>query len=521
MADLRLKKTIVNSFKLNGLTLRSEASRYLLDFLSTISAQEHEENINRIIEGVLKQPLKTSTIEKGHCESSVAELNQTAGDDGLEVLRVIDAFSVPNFVYDSQAKKFQLCRKPRLLIADASEKINLFLERYKIIHQRTMRHEMFTTAHDKNLNNNKDKFQLKSLEYLLGSSARLADVVVLGMLSQMKEGKWYLEDPSGCIKLDLAKTNFHVGLFTENCFVIAAGCYDDNSFQVNALGFPPPEPAHVSRQFLGNTNLFGSPHHTNSKEFIKLQRAEEENEDAMMVFLSDLWLDDQKVMSKFGVLLEGYSSNPPCCFVLCGNFLSKSYGQHHPRVLRDHLKSLASLLLEYPVLIEASRFLFVPGPLDPAPSPILPRPPISKNIHEVLTSKIASAQFVSNPLRLQFCTKEVVVFRENMMHKMCRNTVKHPSDGDIPTHFAKTITSQNHLCPLPLHVEPVYWSFDSALRLYPLPDLIVCADWSEAYSVNQLDCCVTNPGSFPRTDFSFKVYWPVLNKIEDSKIPDE
>ena len=41
--------------------------------------------------------------------------------------------------------------------------------------------------------------------------------------------------------------NFHTGLFTEHCFVLAEGWYEDEVFHVNAFGFPPPEPAKVSR----------------------------------------------------------------------------------------------------------------------------------------------------------------------------------------------------------------------------------------------------------------------------------
>ena len=48
-------------------------------------------------------------------------------------------------------------------------------------------------------------FQLKHLEFLKGSTARLRDIIVLGMLTQLKEGKWYLEDPTGCVELDLSQ----------------------------------------------------------------------------------------------------------------------------------------------------------------------------------------------------------------------------------------------------------------------------------------------------------------------------
>ena len=59
--------------------------------------------------------------------------------------------------------------------------------------------------------------------------------------------------------------------------------------------------------------------------------------------------------------------------------------------------------------------------------------------------------------------------------------------------FAKTLICQGHLCPLPLHVAPVYWAYDNALRLYPIPDLIVCADKYDPFSESQMDTHVVNP----------------------------
>ena len=44
--------------------------------------------------------------------------------------------------------------------------------------------------------------------------------------------------------------NFHTGLFTESCFVLAEGWYEDEVFHVNAFGFPPPEPCSKSRYVL-------------------------------------------------------------------------------------------------------------------------------------------------------------------------------------------------------------------------------------------------------------------------------
>lgn len=62
--------------------------------------------------------------------------------------------------------------------------------------------------------------------------------------------------------------------------------------------------------------------------------------------------------------------------------------------------------------------------------------------------------------------------------------------------FAKSLISQAHLCPLPLHVSPIYWAYDNGLRLYPLPDVIVTADKFDPFTTTAVSATVVNPVSF-------------------------
>ena len=79
-----------------------------------------------------------------------------------------------------------------------------------------------------------------------------------------------------------------------------------------------------------------------------------------------------------------------------------------------------------------------------------------------------------------FSRRELVIFRENLLIKMCRNSIHLPdtsasSAAPFTSHFAKTLLGQAHLSPLPVHLSPVYWTYDHALSLYPNPDLVVVA----------------------------------------------
>jgi DNA polymerase epsilon subunit 2 len=72
----------------------------------------------------------------------------------------------------------------------------------------------------------------------------------------------------------------------------------------------------------------------------------------------------------------------------------------------------------------------------------------------------------------------------------------------------------------------VYWELDYALRLFPLPHLLVLADHAEQYQYKKAfsggdatgDCCtVVNPGSFS-SDYSFVVYQPATRTVEFSRV---
>lgn len=521
MASLR--RRIVNDFKLQGLSLKSDATSVLVEALTPYATRgDIDDIIDHIIEAVQKQPLTSSLVERDTVEVAIEECNQASDADSERALVIIDAFAAPKYSYNADRKKFIPVPKETLkLHGGADAKALLFRDRYALVHQRTLRHELFAPPVLGQPVQPSGKFQLRNVEYLLSSSGLPDKVIVLGMLTQLKEGKFHLEDPTGTIELDLAECVFHTGLFVENSLVLAEGVYEDKVFHINAIGFPPPETSAETRSYFGNVNFFGGPSPICAKASVKLQAMNREHQDAMFVFLSDVFLDDQKVMDKLSTLFLGYSDAPPTCFVFMGNFSSTPYGSDKNQRLKESFKELGDLILEFPRLVESSQFLFVPGPQDPGPGNILPRPTIPSVLTSDITERIPSASFCSNPCRIQFCTQEIVVFREDILNKLCRHCVRFPSEAtDIPNHFLKTILSQSHIAPLPLHARPIYWMYDHALMLYPLPDLVVVGDKCDPFTVSGSDCMVTNPGSFIRSGFEFKVYMPALNTVEDSKITE-
>uniref|UniRef100_A0A9J8BFB5 DNA polymerase II subunit 2 n=1 Tax=Cyprinus carpio carpio TaxID=630221 RepID=A0A9J8BFB5_CYPCA len=323
------------------------------------------------------------------------------------------------------------------------------------------------------------------------------------------QGKFYLEDPSGAVQLNISKAIS----FLPASFWLKVRWYEDSVFHINAFGFPPTEPSSFTRAYYGNINFFGGPSSTAVKASAKLKQLEEENEDAMFVIVSDVWLDRVEVLEKIQTMFSGYSAMPPTCFIFCGNFSSAPYGRHQLRTLKESFKALADLICEYPSIHKSSRFVYNVRTVS------ADRPPLAEHITEEFRQRVPFSVFTTNPCRVQYCSQEMVVIREDLVNKMCRNCVRLPSSNlDIPSHFVKTILSQGHLTPLPLYVCPVHWPYDYALRVYPVPDVIVFADKYDPFNVCNTDCLCINPGSFSRSGFSFKVYYPSNRTVEDSKL---
>ncbi|XP_073990612.1 DNA polymerase epsilon subunit 2 [Rhodnius prolixus] len=513
-----LRKHIVSFFELNGFTVRGDAGDFLTETLAPLSEQEREEWLEKITDHCQRQSLSTAILEKQHLELAILDSCKNEVEDDDDLLKVISAFDVPSFYYDLERKKFLLNRtlRKKELFGNAESKGLMLKDRYTIIHQRTIRNKLFH-AYSGDTNN----FKLCPVEFLLSTNSKTENVVLLGLLTQLEEGKYYIEDPSGYIQIDLAETVYHDGLFTESCFVLVEGWYQDRILHVQAMGHPPRENSDVSRVYFGNVNIFGGPNNETLRNNERLKRFEHRKDDAMIIFLSEVWLDQPKVFEKLRILFRGYALSPPTAFVLMGNFLKNNKGSSYFVNLKEAFKSLGELIAQFQQIAANSKFIIIPGLTDNPSANILPKPELPEVLLSDLKVHIKNLVSATNPCRIQYCTQEIIIIREDIVTKLCRNSIHFSDLKDIGLQFAKTIISQAHLVPLPLNVCPIYWELDASLYLYPCPDLIVVADQQKAFSANYNNCHVINPGPFSQSEFSFKVYYPATKEIEDCQIPPE
>ncbi|XP_050069573.1 DNA polymerase epsilon subunit 2 [Anopheles maculipalpis] len=515
----RLKAQITTRFSLGGFQIRSEASTFLAQQLHPLDETERKKWITNVANHVQGQCLSLPVVEKQHIELAIKEANNTGLDDSETIFRVISAFDVPSFVYCEEKKKFLLDTSKKSLLAVPDAKSNYIRERYWLLWQKTCRHESFSQrmAPGTDETGKKSRLILRKVENIL-STSKMNDVVLLGLLTQLMEGHYYLEDPTGSVPIDISQASFSSGLVCEGSFLLAYGKYRDGILKIDEIGFPFPEPAANSRAFYGSVNSWGGPSKTLLKYSRNLGELEKANPEHSIVFLSDCWLDNPLVMEKLNQLLRGYDDFPPVAIVLMGPFAKTNENVYS---LKSLFQKLGDMLSECEKLKTQTDLVIVPSIDDPAAANILPRPPIPDALTMELKKRFPRTILTTNPCRLQYCTQQIVVCRADLVTKLCRNTIHFPKEGLLETHFARTIINQSTLAPLTPIAFPTHWSYDAALSLYPLPDLIVIGDPCQGFHTTEHDCTVMNVGSFPKSKFAFKVYYPSTKIVEDSQIPDE
>lgn len=405
----------------------------------------------------------------------------------------------------------------------------MLVQRYSLIHQRLLRQDIFRPklVSGKNSGGSNETVILTPIEALLGGSSAGATKTLLGMIVQIEENRYYLEDLTGQTLLNLSQCEvLSAGYITEMCIVLVEGEWIDGIFHATKIGHPPSEPRWSTQKFLGysKSDLFDAI--PSDMEHQKLIVEEERYEGTRFVIVSDVHLDSPQVMTNLEKLFQGFTATTASSqqqqesfpiFVFMGNFTSK------PVTYQEGIAYLTSLFEDFadwtsrkfPLLTQEARFIFIPGPNDllPMGGHVLPRGPLPRIVTNSIQSKFQHIAFSSNPCRIRYFTKEIVLVRHRYQLLETHCLLPPLQEYDRTHHTIKTLLDQGHLSPLPLQSQPIYWQFDHALRLFPLPDAVILADnHVDAYCQSYIGCTAMNPGSFSNNDFL--VYDPTQDTAE-------
>eukprot|EP01083_Nonionella_stella_P040175 109185_1 len=494
------QRVIRRTFKRNGLAVDVGANQLLRDHLEAVPAQNIQNALSHII----------SLLKDAGLSSSVVTLKQLqpilekGSPDNLEIkacpiptLQVLNAFDSTWNMFDSGRKTFYSVPRDNLSLSD--RKTLIFRQRYEVLYQQILRRGIFEL--DSSSSKSANSCKLTSIKSLLGNPGLKT---IFGMLSEIEEGKCFIEDLSGNIEIDLSSAKRTSGMFTWSSFVLVTGELNEYGvFKVQELAFPIPDSRKKALSAFSNLDCC-----TEGKKDEVLEC--ESKADDSFVILSDVHLDNPMVLRKLRELLTGLEEVRPMLFVFMGNFCSKPIGSSEDvQNYKDRFNDLAALISEFPSHSQNASFMFIPGPSDPGMCSSLPRSRIPVAFTARLSEKLTNVEFCTNPCRLRYYTRELLFFRENLTFKLRRNCILPPTPepSDIREHLVKTIADQNNLCPLPIMIQPVHWYHSHFLQMYPLPSVLFLGDCGTQFlfDLDGTGSSCVHPGSFAH-DFSFVLY---------------
>jgi DNA polymerase epsilon subunit 2 len=424
--------------------------------------------------------------------------------------KVLNAFDTPRLVYDSLRQQFnhvsiedEQASSPStsLLLGSAKDKIEMITQRYQLIHQRVLRNELFkprpTNAYQ--AEDDTPKLTLTSIDRLLGSAGSTSHhlsnttFVLLGMLTTnpgadnlSSSHPICLEDLTGKVTLNLqnaeAADKEGGGFYTEQSMVLVQGHYeDDDTFHVHRMGFPPLETKEESELIL--------PTSSRNQPFSSTTPPLE-----VLVF-SNAHLDDPDVLSQLQAIFQELQDQVKRNVVLClmGNFSSTGGSSGGTAAALDEL---ALLIDQFPHVARHVQMVLIPGP-DDCHGMTLPQHPLKSHAF----NHLPKVQMASNPCRIQYGAAEMVLFRHALSQVLPQQELfqlKNASTSSMSTtseRLSRTLLEQGHL--LPLAGLPIYWNFDHAMRLYPVPDAVVLGSSQdeEPFHHHMGGCHVVCPGS--------------------------
>lgn len=536
------KKSILDLARTHQVQLHPQSVKQLMDVLSHVNDAAEQLNTLRSIFATFHDECsedRNITPEKmAKCIASHSSSNTPNSNIGrTNHHQVVKLQEVPTLMVDeTSGGALQVISSPNV----ATSRMHTLRQRYCLALQRCFRSGHYRKNVNSELEGVKPLLAISSLEGISSSQ----EVCVLGLLvKHPTSSKVILEDAKSSIELDLSTlVSKPIGYISNMSLVVAAGFWTGSKLSVKRLSFPPTESRVKTLPSLGGLDTFGLA----PPDFQRAHMIEKQMLNSVCCVLAHVHLDVAQCIATLGIFFREFESRSTealtqMTFVLVGDFVSQpsSLGDLGHLGDNDRRKAYASLLdtlantvlTNAPSVAATSTFVLVPGPNDPTGiTGALPQIPLASELTGSIKLKLKNLVLAPNPCRLRFLTQEMVICRKNFYHEMQSAAWDWPqaptivneeepsaTPSTIPVQFelvCKTVADQAHLAP---NESNVLWRFDSALRMIPLPHVVILCDRTEQWHCQYKGTNFLNPGSFT-TGGTFLWYTPcdgefVLNQV--------
>jgi len=520
-----------------GISIRPSAIRFLMQYIS-----EHNDPIESILEEVVRGTRELSAggsafLEESqvkhillHTSEEIKEveepkINQRIRKAVEESVIVLNAYE--DFPYVEKSKldgKFKVAKeRGEVFFGKSEDKTRGYINHFDMLEERLQRHPSTYTTLDEPTSS-----KVIEVPYINNLPGLKTTVKVFGILLKREDMRYYLEDRTSSVRLAIGKDiEADKGFFLEENHIQVIGYFKNEELVVKAVSHPlieqPSVPDPLEMDFFGaysyatkkilNEDL--SDVHSALPESIMLPHDSGNPKEKMLITLSNVGLDNPRTMGRIRELLGGIEQLKPRMIVLMGKLFNNP--QQNYSELKSHITQFAQTLNEFTYLCNNTAWVIMPALEDPGISNILPRKPLPPCLLEPLKKKVKIIVNTTNPCRISFYGTELMFSRCNLLQYFKRlNVFQSPHEDFLNVIF--TVMSQRSLVPVNRSHIPVVWNYAHCMEFYKAPKYIVLGDLCNFYEQQIEGTYVLNPGNFAK-DFSFAVMYPLLGKVEPSKLP--
>lgn len=555
-----------------------------------------DKNVSRLVESFIEpaKATKTDTVTDA-VPVSVPEsevLNWT------DFFKFVTPDVQPKFEFDRTRKQFspQPLTKSKLS-STLRLSLEYFNQRYYLSMDRLSRDENFKKSTFSSIAGVSNSFrsgttaEITLIKNVLGRDGQ--KFTLFGLLSKNVNGNYILEDSSDHIELNINQARKTPGSFySTGMLLIVEGIYSASGgsmsndanvisgcFHVSYLQHSQAEKREASLDAYGHLDFLGV--HSDpfalarSSAMVKIDRPLRKKLTALekslvnhkLVLLGcNIFLDDVKIMAglkKLFARLEDQLEEQPendqshLAIIMTGSFVSTplTLGSSNLSLIlssenyKSYFDNFAELLSGFPLVVNKCKFVLIPGVNDPWKSTYslgipsltaLPQFPIPKVFTSRLERLLPKGHLIYgwNPMRINYISQELVLFRDDLMNKLKRIDIVFESDLEFEKatldkentgkdteveniigdgvhlsskikqarQLVKTILDQGNLQPFLKDLRVINTNFQHLMRIEPLPTTIMLFDSRfECFEVTYNGCKVANLGSLISNQNSRKI----------------
>lgn len=565
-------------------------------------------NVARSVESYI-EPMKATKLDT-LVDTVVAPAPEFETINWKDFVKFVTPDVQPKYVFDRVRKQFSPHPATKTKLTSTLRlSIEYFSQRYYSAVDRLSRDDNFKKATFSSIAGVNSTLQsgatseITLIKNVLGRDGQ--KFTLFGLLSKNMNGNYILEDCSDYIELNINQARKTPGSFystgmlliVEGIYSASGGSMSNNAnvisgcFHVSYLQHPQAERREASLDAYGHLDFLGV--HSDpfalarSSTMVKIDKPLRKKLTALekslvnhklIVLGCNIYLDDFKIMAglkKFFARLEeqleelqDQNEESHSAIIMTGSFVSTpltlSSGSLSRILSSENYKSyfdnFAELLSGFPLVVNKCKLVLIPGSNDPWQSTYslgrssldaLPQTPIPRIFTTRLERLFPKGNLIYgwNPMRINYISQELVLFRDELMNRLKRNDIVFQSDLEIENdavekensgkdieveniisdgvhlsskvkqarQLVKTILDQSDLQPFLKDLRVMNTNYQHLLRIEPLPTTILLFDSRfERFEVTYNGCKVANLGSLISNQNSRKInyaeYSPAFKK---------